>query len=209
MSYKTEEEQLEAIKQWWGKYGTFITMLSLLLLIIVASYKYWHWHREKIITGASDTYEQLLVAVSTKDNKIIRSYANQLINEYGQTIYADIAQLTLAKLYVAKHLYNKAIKILNDVAYTAKIPALREIARLRMASIYIEEKKYQAALPILEEKVDDPTYNSLINELKGDIYDSLGKYEKANIAYKEAIAAERTNGSGNLFLELKANELSR
>ena len=147
--YMTEEEQLQAIKKWWLRYNTPILVLLSVVMLSVAGYRYWNWHHEKILTQASTVYERLMVSFSEHKNKEIRSYANQLIKEYGQTVYADAARMTLAKIYV-----------------------------------------------------------TIVNELKGDIFLEKGDYQQAIKLYKQAINEAKTHGIGNLFLEMKTNELA-
>ncbi|MCL5273019.1 MAG: tetratricopeptide repeat protein, partial [Gammaproteobacteria bacterium] len=43
---------------------------------------------------------------------------------------------------------------------------------------------------------------------KGDIYGATGKYQEAISSYRLAIDEVKTNGMGNLFLEMKTNELA-
>lgn len=205
--YMTEEEQLEAIKKWWNKYSNLVTVVLSLILLSIAGYKYWHWHQEKISMQASNAYEQLMVAFSNQNNKSVRAYANQLINEYGETVYADAARLTLAKLYVAHDQYNKAVKMLEYVANNSKMTALKQVAKIRIARLLVAEKSFDKALAELAPVVD-MAYMPVINELKGDIYTATGKYQQAIISYKEAISEVRNNGMGNLFLEMKTNELA-
>ncbi|KTD23096.1 transmembrane protein [Legionella lansingensis] len=205
--YMTEEEQLEAIKKWWQKYNTVITVILSLILLVVAGYKYWTWHQYKISSQASNAYEQMMIAFSNQDNKRVRSYANQLIKEYGQTIYADAARLTLAKVDVTHDKYDKAREALEYVANHSRMIALRQVAKIRIARLFAAEKAYDRALAELT-KVDDVAYMPVVNELKGDIYAATGKYQQAMNSYKEAITEVRTNGMGNLFLEMKTNELA-
>ncbi|MDI9818890.1 MULTISPECIES: tetratricopeptide repeat protein [unclassified Legionella] len=205
--YMTEEEQLDAIKKWWHKYSTIITILLSLILLSVSGYKYWTWHQDKVSVQASNAYEHLMVAFSNQDNKSVHAYANQLINEYGQTVYADTARLALAKLYVAHDQYVKAREALSYVANNSKMPPLRQIARLRAARLLTAEKKYEEALAELIH-IDDTAYLPVANELKGDIYAATGKYQQAVDFYKKAITAVHTSGMGNLFLEMKTNELA-
>src|SRR5674476_375388 len=106
--YMTEQEQLEAIKKWWQRYSNVITIVASVILLMVAGYKYWNWHQEKINQEASNSYEHLMFSFSNQDNKGVRAHANQLLNEYGQTVYADAARLTLAKLFVAQAKLEKA-----------------------------------------------------------------------------------------------------
>ncbi len=205
--YMTEEEQLTAIKNWWNKYSNVITVILSLLLLTVAGYKYWHWHQEKINTQASSAYEQLMVAFANQDNNSVQAYANQLISDYGQTVYADAARLTLAKLQVNEDDYDKARQTLDYVASHAKMPALKQVAKLRIARLLAGQKAYDKALAELA-VIEDSGYTPIVNELKGDIYVATGNYQKAMAAYKEAITEGRTSGMGNLFLEMKTNALA-
>lgn len=205
--YMTEEEQLAAIKKWWSKYSNIITIIISLLLLIFAGYKYWNFHQEKVISQASSAYERLMVAFSNKDDKGIQAYSNQLIKDYPKTVYADAARLALAKLLVNEENYDKARQSLEYVVNNSKMPALKQIARLRIARLLSSKKAYSEALTMLS-VVDDKAYMPVINELKGDVYSATGQFEQAILSYKEAITEVRTNGMGNLFLEMKTNELA-
>ena len=205
--YMTEEEQLDAIKKWWQRYSTLITVVFSLILLSISGYKYWQWHQSKVSTQASNTYEHLMVAFSNHDNKSVKSYANQLINEYGNTVYAHAARLTLAKLYVAREKLDKALENLEFVADNSPLKALKQVARIRIARLLAAQKDYDKALSKLT-SVDDTAYMPVVNELKGDIFVATGKYQQAILSYKEAITAVRTQGMGNLYLEMKTNELA-
>lgn len=205
--YMTEEEQLERIKRWWNKYSNLITAILSLFLVVVAGYKYWTWHQYRVSTQASNSYEHLMLAFSNQDNKGIRSYANQLIDDSPHTVYADAARLTLAKLYVNQGNYKKARKILEAVAKSSKIVPLQQVAKLRIARLFAAEKGYDQALNTLS-SVTDKAYLPLINELKGDIFAATGKYQLAMQSYQEAITGVRVKGLGNLFLEMKTQELA-
>lgn len=205
--YMTEEEQLEAIKKWWARYSTLITVVLSLVLLSISGYKYWQWHQVKVNTQASNTYEHMMVAFSNHDNKSVKSYANQLVNEYGQTVYAHAARLTMAKLYVSREHYDKALETLKIVANNSPLKALKQVARIRIARLLAAEKSWDDALTELT-SVDDTAYMPVVNELKGDIFAATGQYQQAIVAYKEAITAVRTQGMGNLYLEMKTNELA-
>lgn len=203
----TEEEQLDAIKKWWHRYSTLITVVLSLVLLATSGYKYWIWHQDKVNAQASNTYEHLMVAFSNQDNKSVRSFANQLTTQYGHTVYAHAARLTLAKLYVAREHFDKALEHLNFVASNSPMKALKQVAKIRIARILTARKEYDKALSELM-SVDDMAYMPVINELKGDIYAARGHYQQAFDSYKQAIAEVRTQGLGNLYLEMKTNELA-
>lgn len=205
--YMTEEEQLDAIKRWWGRYGSFITVLISLILLLIAGYNYWRWHSYKVTQQASNTYEQLMLAFSNQDDKKTQSFANQLIKNYGKTIYADAAQLTLAKQSVQKHQYSEAKTHLKTVAAHASMPALKQIANIRLARLLTAEQAYDEALDALR-RLEDQAYTPMVNEIKGDIYAATGRYPQAIAAYRKAMNQAQSKGLGNLFLEMKTNALA-
>ena len=203
----TEEEQLESIKKWWKHYGNLVTIFISLVLFCFAGYRYWNWHQDKLTQQASTAYEQMMVAFSNQNIKSVRSYANELIKDYNNSIYADVAHMTLAKMYVTKNKLDLAKSELQFVAAKSRMPALKQIAKIRIARILAGEKSYSNALNELA-SIEDSTYLPVINELKGDIYGATGQYQNAIAAYRLAISEVKNNGMGNLFLEMKTNELA-
>ncbi|MDP3268944.1 MAG: tetratricopeptide repeat protein [Legionella sp.] len=205
--YMTEDEQLEIMKKWWKRYGNIVTIIASLVLLSIAGYRYMHWHQDKMTQQASNTYENMMIAFSNHNIKSVRSYANQLIKDYDKTVYADVAHMTLAKVYISKDKLDKAREELQIVATKSHMNPLKQIAKIRIARIYAAEKSYSNALNELS-TIDDKTYLPVINELKGDIYSATGQYPEAINAYKLAIDEVKNNGMGNLFLEMKTNELA-
>jgi predicted negative regulator of RcsB-dependent stress response len=205
-AYMTEEEQLELIKKWWQRYGNLITWCLLVILACLAGYRYYNWHQNKIKQQASNTYERMMNEFSNKNTKLVQSYADDLITHYKNTIYADAAHMTLAKIYVSNDQLEQAQSELQAVADQGKMTALRQIANIRIARILAFNQSYEKALKKLS-VVDDKTYLPIINELKGDIYGAQGQYQDAIHAYRLAMDEVKTKGMGNLFLEMKTNEV--
>ncbi len=205
--YMTEAEQLEVIKKWWTRYNGIITVTLSIVLLMIAGYKYWNWHQEKVNQQASSTYEHLMLAFSNQDNKSVRGYANELIINYGRTVYADAARLALAKLYVGREKYPRAREELEYVASHSKMTALVDVAKIRLARLLVAEKSYDKALSELA-TIDGTDYLPVVNELRGDIFAATGRYQQAVSSYRKAISGVQTNGMGNLFLEMKTNELA-
>ncbi len=203
----TETEQLEAIKKWWKRYNNIITVSLSIVLLLIAGFKYWNWHQEKINQQASTTYESLMLAFSNQDNKGVRGYAHQLLKDYGDTVYADAARLTLAKLFVLHEKYPKAKEELAYVAHHSKMVTLQQIAKIRLARLLAAEKSFDKALDELS-NVESNAYMPVVNELRGDIYAATGQYQQAVLSYKEAITEAQTHGMANLLLEMKTNELA-
>lgn len=205
--YMTEEEQIESIKRWWKRYSTPLIVLISCILLAIAGYRYWSWHQEQVKVQASNTYEQMMLAFSHRNDKSVKSFANQLTKNHKGTVYADVAHLTLAKLLVARNKMDSARDELNQVIASSRVDALRQVARLRMARIYLQTKAYDKALSELQ-NVDDQAYLAVINELKGDLFAATGKYQEAFASYRLAMAESKSSGMNNLFLEMKTNEVA-
>ncbi|MDR3443025.1 MAG: tetratricopeptide repeat protein [Legionella sp.] len=205
--YMTEEEQLESIKKWWKRHGNMITLAISLILLSIAGYRYFNWHQEKLTQQASTVYEHMMVSLSNQNIKEVKSYANELIKNHNHSVYADVAHMTLAKVYITKNKLEQAQNELKEVASNSKVSSLKQIAKIRIARILASEKSYTNALSELSQ-VEDTTYLPVINELKGDIYGATGQYKEAMTSYKLAIDEVKTNGMGNLFLEMKTNEIA-
>jgi predicted negative regulator of RcsB-dependent stress response len=203
--YVTEEEQLEAMRNFWRKYGTLISTLLALCMLVFVGYKYWYWHQEKVTANASMAYENMMTAFSKENPNATKAYANQLIQDYSRTVYADVAKMMLAKVSVDAN-PDMAKTLLQNVIDSSGLRALKELATLRLARLYKAEKAYDKALALLA-KVEDTQYLPVVNELKGDIYVAQGQLQKAILLYKEAMSDVRPRGLGN-FLEMKTNALA-
>ncbi|MDF1646044.1 MAG: tetratricopeptide repeat protein [Legionellaceae bacterium] len=205
--YMTETEQLEAIKNWWQRHQRWISTLLTAVLVLVAGYRYWTWHTSKMTHQASQAYEQLMVAASNQEGQSIEAYAKTLVKEYPKTVYGDAARLTLAKHWVSETKWEDAARELEYVALYAKMPALQQVARIRLVRLWISEKAYDKALKYLDQ-TDSSMYKPLVDELKGDIYAATGRYDEAEALYREAREEVKLRGVGNVFLEMKTNELA-
>ena len=86
------------------------------------------------------------------------------------------------------------------------MPVLQQIANIRLARILAANKSYDDALKQLSSMSSD-LYLPVANELRADIYVEKGQYQEALDLYRQAINEVQKNGMGNLFLEMKTNEL--
>jgi predicted negative regulator of RcsB-dependent stress response len=204
--YMTEEEQVELIKSWWKKYSNVILIVVSIILLTFSAIKYWTWHKENKVKQASMTYEQMMLSFANKDFKAVRSYSQDLIKGYKYNIYADAACLALAKIAITNEKYTNAKKFLNIVLMNSHSTLMKDIAKLRIARILLEEKDYLKALSETD-TIKTKAYISIVNELKGDIYNALGKNNIAIKYYKKAASNITTASADNLFLEMKINKL--
>ncbi len=204
--YMSEEEQVEMLKSWWKKYGNIITILISIVLLSIAGVRYWNWHKNSISQQASSIYERMIVSYADKDYKQLQSNSQRLIDDFKSTVYADVANLTMAKVAVSRDKYKNAKKSLAAVIANSKSQVIVNIARIRMARILLSEKNYKDAQAEIS-KVSDKSLQAIVNEIEGDIALAQNNKDDAIKYYKAAIVEVEKTGGSNLFLEMKANAL--
>lgn len=192
----TEEEQIEAVKRWWKE-----NWLSIVLPIIVAvvgyvGWTFWQDNREQRAQAASDQYQQLLEMVDvapgsklTDEQKAnVRAQATAIIEQFSDSMYADLSGLVLARFAVENNNYEEAENILRTVATQSENPGLVQLANARLAKVLLNTKKYDEALSLVGQP-QDQAYKALYAEIRGDIHLAQNKAEEAHTAYREALEA--------------------
>jgi len=208
--YETEEQQVEALKKWWKENSTSIIVG---LVVGVGALFGWRGYVEQNnahLVQASDLYMQAAqsIALQTLDKEMIDDKAvdinNTLINEYGDTPYAALSSLALAKLEYEKDNADAAVAQLELAVKHASNDLIRQVANLRLARVYIEQEKYTEAATILE-MAHDAAYDAQFEELKGDIHSAKGELAEARAAYDKAIILQ--GASASKWLKLKRQNL--
>ena len=208
MALYNEDEQVEAIKRWWAKYGTSLILGVILGLGLMYGVQYWRQHQAKINTEASIDYQQMITAIALNNNDAIIKDANKLIKDMPKSTYATVATLVLAKQAVENKDLNGAATHLQWVLDNGKQAAFKQVARLRLARILLEEKQLNKAMSSLSQ-VDDKAYSPAINEVKGDILAAQGKQQQAREAYQTALKAIPAQSPIRSILLMKLNSVSK
>ena len=204
-NFLTEQQQLEQLSHWWKKNGKFTLGVIALVVLISIVWQLWDFEREKTFGLASDRFEWLLEGVMTKDDKVVQTQANYILEHYPRTPYYLIAALMQAKQAVDDHDFVTAEEKLLNVMSRTSDKALKQVARLRAARVMIAENKASQALELLK-KVDDNNYLPAIQSLRGDIYLAMGQGRQARQAYQEAIQLLGEQDSFQSFLQMKLDD---
>ncbi|MBI2792122.1 MAG: tetratricopeptide repeat protein [Gammaproteobacteria bacterium] len=204
--YATEEQQVEAIKKWFNKYGGHISWTIIIVSLIASGVMYWRHHQEVVREQASEQYMALLDALDKKDNDTINSKADIILNQYAGSPYAQLAELVLAYEAVEKKEYDKSEKQLDWVVHQGKIDDFQIIAKLRLMRLLIAQDKLDEAMKLYDEKNADG-FLTLMAELKGDILLKKKDIEGAKKAYLLAYSSAPEEGMHGPLLKMKMEEL--
>ncbi|MGF1707679.1 YfgM family protein [Enterovibrio baiacu] len=184
--YTTEEQQVEAIKQWWRDNGKAVVLGAVIGLGGLYGWRYFQAEQETSREQASEAYTQVVNALAAGDEKA-EEQAAAFISERQGEAYASLLSLQLAKSLVETNELVKAADQLRMVQ-SSKDETLSAIASVRLARIEAELKNYDVALKELD-KVSAQSWTAQVEELRGDIELRQGDTAAARSAYAASIAA--------------------
>lgn len=213
-TYRTEEEQLAALKRWWGQNGKSLVVGVVLAIVAVFGWQSWQANKQASAEAASEIYFSLLEAVAMGDSgqtSTVEHLAQQLKGEYGSFTYAQYGALLAARQAVLDGDFAAAEEQLNWAVDNAdKASSLHKIALLRLARVVASqggEENQQRALALIE-NVDAGAHQVSYDEVKGDLYLSLGRLDDARNAYQSAVAAAQEKAEQRPLLQLKLDDVA-
>jgi predicted negative regulator of RcsB-dependent stress response len=195
-AYRSEEEQLEAIKQWLRKNGSsMVTGILLAALLVVGGYS-WKQRQQQRQDAASIQYQELLAAVGGLEKAPSKEMlatahhlADTLKTDFSGTAYAQLAALFNARLAVQDNDLAKAESELRWVLERKPKAELAELTQLRLARVLHAKGDDNGALALLD-KAKPGSYASAYAQLRGDISLARGDSGAARAAYEQARALE-------------------
>ncbi|MFT4822507.1 MAG: putative negative regulator of RcsB-dependent stress response [Halioglobus sp.] len=190
-SYRTEDEQVEAIRRWWDDNGKSTIVAIVVALSAGFGWQAWKGHEAEQAEVASGIYLSMLQNLegenrSIKQLKEAADLASQLKTEFASTSYAQFAALHLAGLAVSKDQLTEAEAHLRWVLSKAgKGGDVAQITELRLARVLAAAGKADQAQEILQ-RAGAVSYSASYAVARGDILLQLGRKDEARDAYKDA-----------------------
>jgi len=213
--YTTEEQQVQAIKQWFKANGTQLLTGIVLALLIVFGWKFWQQSKIDSGVAASLVYKNMMEASELafneqgkEENLVTASHlANELIDEHRGSQYSHFAALTLAKIAVINGDYVEAEEQLNWIITQRPDKPLLYVAQLRLARVLAEQGEVERGLSVVDKDVPTSMQSSF-EEVKGDLYLLLGDNNKARSAYQKAVQAASDSGRPSSTIQIKLDDLA-
>ncbi|GLX65450.1 YfgM family protein [Proteus sp. DFP240708] len=202
--YSTENEQVDAIKQFFKNYGLTIVLAAVIGFGGVFGWKYWQSHQTNRLqesAGAFATVSEALAKPTPENIALAEKFVTETNDIYGALASLELAQIAIdANDLVSgeRHLTNAVAKVKND--------AFADMLNLRLARVQLALDKTDAALVSLEQ-VKGKAWNGMKNYIRGDVLAKKGDNTGATTAYRSALTDENA-GAIRSLVELKLNNLS-
>jgi predicted negative regulator of RcsB-dependent stress response len=211
-SYRTEEEQIEAIKRWWKENGTSTLTSIVLAVAVIFGWQAWQKNKSQKAEAAAAVYQEMLLAEQQVEANAVNlanvhHLAGKLKTDFAATTYAQYAALLLAKHAVETNDLDVAEAELRWVLEQKPGSELEQLTRLRLARVVFAQDRDEEALVMIRE-ADAGSFAPAYEELAGDIQLQAGNLDQALASYKRSRElTEQSGQSPHPFLLMKLVDL--
>jgi predicted negative regulator of RcsB-dependent stress response len=206
-TYQTEEEQIQAIKDWWKENGRSIVIGLIIGLAAIGGYRYWTNYVQTQSEQASVLYANVMDAAAEKNTEVALTAGKEVIEKYSSTPYAPLTALILGRLAVDNKDFASAEAQLIWVVEHASDEGIQYLARIRLSRVLAAQNKTDEALAMIA-NTNVSGFNVLLSELRGDIYLQQNNKSKAADEYRKALSDFSLNPQRRQLLQMKLDDLA-
>jgi predicted negative regulator of RcsB-dependent stress response len=201
-----EQEQLDELKAWWGKYGNLILTVVTVVLLGIAALNGWRWYQRNQAAEAAGVYAELERAIAAKETERVNTLSTTLTDKYARTAYAPMGALQAARWHVEAGNAAAARAQLQWVVEHTDRPEIAAIARIRLAGVLLDEKNYDEALKVLDGAAVG-VHTTAVLDRRGDVLYAQNKLDEARNAYREALTKATADHPLRAIIQLKLDAL--
>ena len=207
--YETDEEQIDAIKKWFARWGNYVIAAVLLVVVGYGGYWFYGHQQEQQALAASDQYQQVLRLVNNQDRLSAADQARlndlfvSLSTEFSGASYAVYTALFQARFAVNEQDFDLAQDRLQWALNQAEDAGLKGLINLRLARLELAQGHADTVLSRLD---SIPAAGQEVGyaELRGDVHSLAGRRAQARDAYAEAWRLAQEQGLQRPLLAVKA-----
>lgn len=203
-----EEEQIDAIKQWWQE--NKVSVIGAIVLTLGGSFGWSQYQDYTSATAiaAADTYDEILLERASGESvDQLAILADTIRDENGSIAFAEFAALQVAAAAAEEGDFEQAQSELEKVMAGVEVDStLGQLAQLRLAKVKAALGQEEAAIAILE--LGSDSFPVSYAQVLGDIHLAAGREAAALEAYQTAKAASLMLGGQSGLIDLKVSGLS-
>jgi len=200
----SDEEQVDALKNWWKENGRSVVGGVVIGLGLVFGWQAWTQHQTRVAGQASSQFEQLHQSLVAGAYASADKQAESIISEFGGVLTATFAAFDSTKVKFSQGDTAAAMAQINAVAESDSDESLRQIAHLRIARIMLSEGQLDSAAAAIANNGGD-SFRGEFAELRGDLALARGNRADARSAYQEALDNQVSNAS---LVQMKMDDLA-
>ena len=185
-----EQEQLDELKAWWGKYGNLILTVATVVLLGFAAYNGWRWYQRNQAEEAAGVYAEFERAMTAREAERVKTLSATLTDKYARPSMARWLRCKARAGMRRTADPASARTRLQWVVDHADHPEIVAIARVRLAGVLLDEKQFDEALKVLD-SAGAGCHATAIADRRGDILFAQNKIEEARAAYRDALGQSR------------------
>ena len=201
--YDSEEQQVEAIKDWWKENGKAVIFGAVIGLGGLFGWRYYQDSVTAAQEAASESYTTVIQELAVKGADASANVQG-FIEANGESQYAVLAAMQLAKAQVDAGNLDEALAQLEWAKSATNDQALLSVLHYRIARIQAQQTDFDAAISELA-NINDESWMGRVEELKGDILLLKGDEEGAYAAYTQA----QQSGEPSQALQMKLDDLAK
>lgn len=202
----SEEEQLKELREWWKSNGTSVIVGLVVGLGGVFGWTSWQAYTERRAEQASVEYQKVADSALREDHAGAAAQADTLIAEFPGSGYAPLAALIAARSEFLEGRTEEAQSRLRWTIDNATRAGLRDVARLRLARLHLGAGEFEQAAGLLG-AVENNGFDSMVQEVRGDLALARGDADAARSAYTSALADEALTPTGRTRVQMKLDDL--
>ena len=205
-TYRTEEDQIDAIKRWWEKNGKFLIIGLIFVFAGVVGGGVWRDYEQNAQFVVSNEFDAMMEELRTDKVDEALKRGGQLVDKNKDSYYAIMTSLAMAKLEVEKDNLDAAKLRLTWALENNKQAGIEHIIRLRLIRVLIASDKLNEALThALKGNASD--FSSEYAVVKGDIYRAQGEFTQARNSYQLAMQSDGATPQTKQIIQLKLDDL--
>lgn len=199
-----EQERIDALKDWWKRWGSIVSLLLGVVAIALAAWQGWRFYQRAQTNDAAQAFAA--IEASRADPKKLREAAARVMDQYPGTPYAAKAGLLAARASYVSGDAKSAEAQLKWVAEHADDAGMRDLAQLRLAALALDQKRPDDARQWLA-KPHGKAFEALYLDMQGDAAAARGETKAAREAYRSALAKFGKDEAYRRIVEIKLNAL--
>jgi predicted negative regulator of RcsB-dependent stress response len=210
--HETDQDQLEMLKAWWAKNGTWLLSVILVVAVSFAGYRYWQSYTYAQAANASALFEVLQISQQNKQFGEVSREARKLMQEQPSSPYAGSAAMMLAQYHWEQGDKQQALDDLGWILTAKQTDEMKQIAKLRLARMFIDMQNFEQAqqqLLSIDTSVINATQKANVDYVTGQLAIAQKDYATAHQALQRVVENEDAFADLKNIARLQMNDIAK